>query len=164
MEFPSFKMEVHKSGLELLPHRDPFLFVDELISCDETGCLGRYTFTDPATAIPGKTVNTFFEGHFPFFPVVPGVVLIEAMAQVAGCAVVVRNIVPGDNAAFLLAGVDKVRFRRPVRPGDTLYTVVQNLRVMSKLGIFALKGYVGDTLAVEAEVKCMISTRDKIGA
>ena len=163
MEFPQFKQEVHKTGLELLPHRDPFLFVDELISCDETGCLGRYTFTDKDTAIEGKTVNAFFEGHFPFFPVVPGVVLIEAMAQVAGCAVVERNIAPAGNAAFLLAAVDKVRFRRPVRPGDTLYTVATNLRIMSKLGIFGLKGYVGDTLAVEAEVRCVISTKDKLG-
>ena len=163
MEFPAFKTVFHRKGVELLPHRDPFLFVDELISADETGCLGEYTFTDAATAIPGKTTNSFFEGHFPFYPVVPGVVLIEAMAQVAGCALVAQGILPEGDAAFLLGGVDKVRFRRPVRPGDKLVTVGKNVRLMSRLGIFALKGYVGDELAAEAEVKCVVTTRDKLG-
>ena len=163
MDFPTFKNEFHIRGIDLLPHRDPLLFVDELISAAESGALGVYTYTDPSTAIPGKAVNTFFEGHFPFFPVVPGVVLIESMAQVAGCALIARNVLPKD-PAFLLAGVDKVRFRHPVRPGDTLTTVVTNLnKVMSKLGVFALKGYVGDALAAEAEVKCFVTTKDKLG-
>ena len=78
MDFPTFKQEFHLRGIDLLPHRDPFLFVDELIAADETGCIGKYTFTDASTAIPGKTVNSFFEGHFPEYPVVPGVVLAIA--------------------------------------------------------------------------------------
>ena len=163
MEFPKFKNEYHRKGIDLLPHRGPFLFVDELIAADDTGCLGEYTFTDAATAIQGKTPNSFFEGHFPFYPVVPGVVLVEAMAQVAGCALVAQGILPEGNAAFLLGAIDKVRFRRPVRPGDKLVTVGQNVRLMSRLGIFALKGYVGDELAAEAEVKCVVTTRDKLG-
>ena len=163
MDFPTFKNTFHLKGIDLLPHRDPFLFVDELIAADETGCIGTYTFTDKATAIPGKTVNTFFEGHFPFYPVVPGVVLIEAMAQVAGCAVVALKMLPGDQAVFLLAGVDKVRFRRPVRPGDTLVTVVRNIKLLSKMTVIELKGYVGDTLVAEAEVKCALGTKDKMG-
>ena len=65
MDFPTFKQEFHIKGIDLLPHRDPFLFVDELVAADETGCIGHYTFTDANTAIPGKTVNRFFEQAAP---------------------------------------------------------------------------------------------------
>ena len=169
MEFPKFKYEIHKAGIELLPHRNPFLFVDELIAADETGALGRYTFTDAATAIPGKAVNSFFEGHFPEYPVVPGVILVEAMAQVAGAGIVSRHFMgdASDNASFLLAKISDVRFRHQVRPGDTLYTVTQNLKIRSGgtsgLGVFGLKGYVNDELAAQAEVTCVLGTMDGIG-
>lgn len=154
MEFPKFKQEYHKPGIELLPHRAPFLFVDELMTADETGAMGKYTFT--------LEKNDFFKGHFPFYPIVPGVVLVEAMCQVAGAAVVARNLLPEGQAAFILGSIDKVRFRRPVRPGDTLVTVVKNVKILSKLGVFALQGYVGEELAAEAEVKCVLGTKDKL--
>ena len=154
MDFPEFKQRFNLPGVELLPHREPFLFVDELISADEKGALGRYTYT--------MERNDFFRGHFPFFPVVPGVVLVESMCQVAGAAIVARKLLPEGKAAFLLGSIDKVRFRHPVRPGDTLYTVVNNIKVLSKMGVFGLKGYVGDVLVSEAEVKCVLGTQDKI--
>ena len=147
MEFPKFENEYNLPGIQLLPHRTPFLFVDELMSADMTGAIGKVTFGPD---------QYFFEGHFPEYPVVPGVILVETMAQTAGAGLVAIKYF-GDNVPlFFLAGVDEVRFRRQVVPGDTFVTVVTVEKLRSRLGVFALKGYVGDELAVEAKVKCML--------
>ena len=146
MEFPVFKNTYNLPGIELLPHRDPFLFVDVLISADETGALAKVYFGED---------RDFFRGHFPSYPVVPGVILIETMAQAAGAGLLATGFV-GKTGSFLLAGVDAVRFRRPVRPGETFVTIVENKRLRRQLGIFSLKGYVDGELAAEAEVKCVL--------
>jgi len=154
MEFPVFKNVYNKPGIELLPHRSPFLFVDTLLSADETGAVGEYTYTEEK--------NDFFKGHFPGNPIVPGVVLVESMAQVAGAGIVARGALagePGKEAVFVLAAVEDARFRAPVRPGDKMTTVVENVKVRSKLGVFALKGYVNDQLACDCTVKCMLGEK-----
>ena len=153
MEFPKFKQVFNQSGESLLPHRPPFLFLDRLLSTDETGALGEYTFT------PEK--NEFFKGHFPDFPVVPGVVLVEALCQVAGASVVARKIL-GEQAAFALAAVDDVRFKRPVRPGEKLTTVIKIVRERAPLGVYEGFGYAGDELADYEAALCdtWLITRD----
>jgi len=156
MELPSFESVYNLSGEELLPHRPPFLFVDRLLSADDTGAIGEYTFT--------LEKNDFFKGHFPDFPVVPGVILIEAMAQVAGASVVARNII-GDQIAFAIAAVDEVRLRQPFRPGDKLVTVVENVRERQPLGVYRFRGYLNGEPnakgepAAECTVKCMMGKK-----
>ena len=155
MEFPKFANEYNLTGEELLPHRPPFLFVDRLWSADNTGAIGEYTFT--------LEKNDFFRGHFPDFPVVPGVILIEAMSQVAGASVVARRIV-GDQVSFAIAAIDDVRLRQPFRPGDRLVTVVEIVRERAPLGIYKFKGYLNGEPnakgepAAECTVKCMMGS------
>ena len=118
----------------LLPHRDPFLFVDEIIVADEKKIIAKYRFAEK---------DFFFQGHFPGYPVAPGVILIETMAQSGGAGLRKLGKLSGDSLFFLVA-VDKVKFRRQVRPGDELRSEIENLRVSSKMIKQSGKAYVGD--------------------
>jgi len=103
---------------ERLPHRYPFLLVDRVLECrpgESIRALKNVTFNEP-----------FFPGHFPHRPVMPGVMIIEALAQAAGilCFITV-NVIPDHNTRFYFVGIDKARFRRPVVPGDQLLLTAQ---------------------------------------
>jgi 3-hydroxyacyl-[acyl-carrier-protein] dehydratase len=130
----------------LLPHREPFLFVDELVSAGKERIVARHVFTEK---------EFFFRGHFPEYPVVPGVILIETMAQSGGAGLRKLGIL-GDDALFFLATVDKVKFRRQVRPGDEVRSEIVNLRVSPRMIKQSGKAYVGDEIAAEAEWMCLV--------
>jgi 3-hydroxyacyl-[acyl-carrier-protein] dehydratase len=130
----------------LLPHREPFLFVDEIIEADEKKIVAKHVFTEK---------EFFFKGHFPEYPVVPGVILIETMAQAGGAGLRKLGVL-GGNALFFLASVDKVKFRRQVVPGDEVRSEVENLRVSPRMIKQSGKAYVGEELAAEAEWMCIV--------
>ena len=134
---------------KLLPHREPFLFVDEIVQADEKKIIAKHVFTEG---------EFFFPGHFPGYPVVPGVILIETMAQSGGAGLSKLGIF-GDGAMFYLASVDKVKFRRQIRPGDEVRSEVESLRVSPNMIKQAGKAYVGDELAAEAEWMCLVSDK-----
>jgi len=134
---------------KLLPHREPFLFVDEIVQADEKKIIAKHVFTEK---------EFFFPGHFPEYPVVPGVILIETMAQSGGAGLRKTGVL-GDGALFFLASVDKVKFRRQVRPGDEVRSEVENLRVSAKMIKQSGKAYVGDELAAEAEWMCLVGDK-----
>ncbi|MDR1901619.1 MAG: 3-hydroxyacyl-ACP dehydratase FabZ [Treponema sp.] len=137
----------HPKEIEaLLPHRKPFLFVDTIIRADTEKISAVHVFT------PGEF---FFQGHFPQYPVVPGVILIEALAQAGGAGLRKIGALGGDTL-FFLASVDKVKFRRPVHPGEELRMEIDNLRISAQMIKQAGKAYIGDELAAEAEWLCLV--------
>jgi 3-hydroxyacyl-[acyl-carrier-protein] dehydratase len=135
---------------ELLPHREPFLYVDRLEKVTKEEIVGYRTYTDK---------EYFFKGHFPSYPVVPGVILIETMAQTGGAGIKALDIV-GDSL-FFLATVEKAKFRRQVRPNEEVRFVITNLRVSPKMLRQSGKAYVGEELAAEAEWLCLVGDAPK---
>lgn len=139
-------MDIHKI-LKQLPHRYPFLLVDRVLEIEKGKTI---------KALKNVTINEpFFEGHFPHRPVMPGVLMLEALAQAAALlAFDALGSSPTDDMVYYFAGIDGARFKRPVEPGDQLILEVELLRM--KAGIFKFKGrgmVVGE-LAVEAELTC----------
>lgn len=130
--------------MDILPHRFPFLLVDRVI---------EYNPGESAVAIKNVTINdNFFPGHFPQRPIMPGVLMVEAMAQVGGI-VMLQPDVGGSKESFFFAGVDKVRFRKPVIAGDTLLMKMKLTKLNKRFGIAKMEGqaYVGGELVCEGE-------------
>jgi 3-hydroxyacyl-[acyl-carrier-protein] dehydratase len=139
-------MDIHQI-LKQLPHRYPFLLVDRVLAVEKGKSI---------RALKNVTINEpFFAGHFPHRPVMPGVLMLEAMAQTAALlSFATVDQVPDKNSVYYFAGIDSARFKRPVEPGDQLIMEVTLLRMKS--GIFKFKGtaHVGEELACEAELMC----------
>ncbi len=132
---------------EYLPHRYPFLLVDRVVELD---CPNRIV------ALKNVSVNEpFFNGHFPELPIMPGVLIVEAMAQAAGIlGFKTQNKKPADGSIYLFVGADNVRFKRQVKPGDQLR--LQADYVSDRRGIwkFECSAYVDDQLACSATILC----------
>jgi 3-hydroxyacyl-[acyl-carrier-protein] dehydratase len=129
----------------LLPHRYPFLLVDRVLECVKG---------ERIKAIKNVTTNEeFFSGHFPHRPVMPGVIIIEALAQAAGIlAFVTADVVPDESTRFFFVGIDKARFRKPVEPGDQLILTATLERSFKGIWKFNTIAYVGDTEVTSAEM------------
>ena len=139
-------MDIHKI-LKQLPHRYPFLLVDRVLEIDKGKSI---------KALKNVTINEpFFEGHFPHRPVMPGVLMLEALAQAAGLlAFDTLGAGPTDDMVYYFAGIDGARFKRPVEPGDQLILEVELLRMKAGIFKFKARALVAGELAVEAELTC----------
>jgi len=132
--------------MKLLPHRYPFLLVDRVL---------EFTPRQSITAIKNVTINEpFFQGHFPDFPVMPGVLIIEALAQTAALLTFTEE--KADDAVYYFAGIDGARFKKPVLPGDQLVMVATFQREKAGIYKFHVKATVDGELAAEADITCAV--------
>jgi 3-hydroxyacyl-[acyl-carrier-protein] dehydratase len=141
-------IDIHQI-LKLLPHRYPFLLVDRVL---------EITPRESITALKNVTMNEpFFQGHFPDFPVMPGVLIIEALAQTA--ALLAFSEVRQENAVYYFAGIDGARFKKPVLPGDQLIMTAKFERERAGIYKFHVQATVDGVLAAEANITCALRTK-----
>lgn len=141
------RIDIHEI-FQHLHHRYPFLLIDRVLD---------YTKGESLVAIKNVTYNEpFFQGHFPHRPIMPGVLIIEAMAQATGIlAFKTVDEPPDDNSLYYLVGVDKARFKQPVEPGDQLLLEVKLIRITRGMWKYSATTKVDNKLVASAELKCM---------
>ena len=145
-------MDIHKI-LKQLPHRYPFLLVDRVLELEKGKTI---------KALKNVTMNEpYFEGHFPHRPVMPGVLILEALAQAAALlSFDALDSSPNDQMIYYFAGIDGARFKRPVEPGDQLILIAELLRMKAGIFKFSARALVGDQLAAEAQLMCTMRRID----
>jgi len=137
-------MDIQKV-MEVLPHRYPFLLVDRVEEIEA----GKFI-----SALKNvSAIDPYFQGHFPGKPVMPGVLIVEALAQCC-CLLAVESSDPDSEAIFYLTGVDKARFKRPVVPGDQLCLEVELIKERRGLWMFECKALVDGKLVASADIMC----------
>ena len=133
--------------MNLLPHRYPFLLVDKIINCEEgksIEAIKNVSFNEP-----------FFNGHFPGYPVMPGVLILEALAQASGLLVFkTPSLCPPNESLYLFVGIDKARFKRPVVPGDQINLNVEMTKSKQGFAVFNAVATVENEVVASAELMC----------
>ena len=141
-------MDIHQI-LEYLPHRYPFVLVDRVLEIEP----GK-----KIKAVKNVSINEpFFPGHFPHHPVMPGVLIVEALAQAAAIlSFKTGNFMPSDNSVYYFAGIDKARFKKPVSPGDQLILEVSIDRILKGIWKYNCSASVDGKLVAEADIMCIL--------
>jgi len=136
---------------EYLPHRFPFLLVDAILEIQEG---------ESITGIKNVTINEwFFQGHFPGKPVMPGVLIVEAMAQTAGVMLLSTELKEQKGKVIYFMTIDLVKFRKPVVPGDQLVMKLKLMKFKGNIGKFHGEAFVGDSIVAEADMMAMVGEK-----
>ena len=147
------KVLLHNDIINLIPHRYPFLLIDKvtniIIGKSVTG-IKSITFNEP-----------FFQGHFPNYPVMPGVFILEAMAQTAACLVAFADKSLSTNNLVFFTGIEKAKFRKPVTPGSTLILKVNILATKKTLYKFSAEAFVDDIVMASSDFSAMLVDQEK---
>lgn len=149
----STAMDIHEI-LEHLPHRYPFVLIDRVVSLE----LGK-----EIVAIKNVSVNEpYFPGHFPYHPVMPGVLIVEAMAQAAAIlSFKTMDTKPSDDSVYYFAGIDSARFKKPVSPGDQIVLNVKIDRILKGIWKYSGVASVDGSVVAEAQMMCILKAIEK---
>lgn len=149
----STSMDIHEI-LDHLPHRYPFVLIDRVVSLE----LGK-----EITAIKNVSVNEpYFPGHFPYHPVMPGVLIVEAMAQAAAIlSFKTMDTKPTDDSVYYFAGIDSARFKKPVSPGDQIILNVKIDRILKGIWKYSGVAKVDGVVVAEAQMMCILKAIEK---